>query len=68
MNIYVAVVAVFVGFGVMSMAGLGAATLFIPIFYYAGIPLPDAPICGSSLRLQGRGLGSRVAVWVTDML
>ncbi len=34
--------AVFVGSGVMAMAGLGAAFLFVPLFYYLGVPLPEA--------------------------
>ena len=35
-------VAVFAGSGVMAMAGLGAAFLFVPLFYYLGVPLPEA--------------------------
>jgi len=34
--------AVFVGSGVMAMAGLGAAFLFVPLFYYLGLPLGEA--------------------------
>lgn len=34
--------AVFAFSGVMAMAGLGAAFLFVPLFYYLGVPLPDA--------------------------
>ena len=34
--------AVFVGSGVMAMAGLGAAFLFVPLFYYMGVPLDEA--------------------------
>ena len=34
--------AVFVGSGVMAMAGLGAAFLFVPLFYYMGVPLGEA--------------------------
>ncbi len=34
--------AVFLGSGVMAMAGLGAAFLFVPLFYYLGVPLPEA--------------------------
>jgi len=58
MNIYVAVVAVFLGFGIMSMAGLGAATLFIPIFYYAGIPLPEAISMGLLLNVVALGIAT----------
>lgn len=32
-------VIVFVLAGVMSMAGVGAAFLFVPVFYWLGIPL-----------------------------
>lgn len=28
--------------GLMAMAGLGAAFLFVPLFYYMGVPLPEA--------------------------
>ncbi len=35
-------VAVFVGSAVMAMAGLGAAFLFVPLFYYLGVPLGEA--------------------------
>jgi uncharacterized membrane protein YfcA len=34
--------AVFLGSGVMAMAGLGAAFLFVPLFYYLGVPLGQA--------------------------
>lgn len=34
--------AVFVGSGVMAMAGLGAVFLFVPLFYYLGVPLDEA--------------------------
>ena len=34
--------AVFAGSGVMAMAGLGAAFLFVPLFYYLGVPLAEA--------------------------
>ena len=34
--------AVFLGSGVMAMAGLGAAFLFVPLFYYMGVPLGEA--------------------------
>lgn len=38
----VSTAAVFVGSGVLAMAGLGAAFLFVPLFYYLGISLPEA--------------------------
>jgi len=28
--------------GLLSMAGLGAAFIFVPLFYYLGVPLPEA--------------------------
>ncbi len=34
--------AVFFGSGIMAMAGLGAAFLFVPLFYYLGVPLGQA--------------------------
>lgn len=34
--------AVFVGSGLLAMAGLGAAFLFVPLFYYLGVPLAQA--------------------------
>jgi uncharacterized membrane protein YfcA len=33
---------VLVGSGVMAMAGLGAAFLFVPLFFYLGVPLSQA--------------------------
>jgi uncharacterized membrane protein YfcA len=33
---------VFVFSGLMAMAGLGAAFLFVPLFYYMGVPLAEA--------------------------
>jgi len=55
-NVVVAAVAVFAGFGVMSMAGLGAAALFIPIFYFAGTPLPEAISTGLLLNVAALGI------------
>jgi len=51
MNIFIAAIVVFVVFGLMSMAGLGAATVFIPLFYYAGMPLPEAISIGLLLNV-----------------
>ena len=56
MNLLVAAVAVFAGFGIMSMAGLGAATLFIPVFYYTGAPLPEAISTGLLLNVVALGV------------
>jgi uncharacterized membrane protein YfcA len=58
MNLLVAAVAVFFGFGVMSLAGLGAATLFIPIFYYSGTPLPEAISTGLLLNVVALGIAT----------
>jgi uncharacterized membrane protein YfcA len=55
MNIVVAAIVVFVVFGIMSMAGLGAATVFIPIFYYTGMPLPEAISTGLLLNVVSLG-------------
>jgi hypothetical protein len=38
----VSAAAVFIFSGVMAMAGLGAAFLFVPLFYYLGVPLAEA--------------------------
>jgi hypothetical protein len=38
----VSIVLVFVFSGLLSMAGLGAAFLFVPLFYYLGVPLSEA--------------------------
>lgn len=43
MTLYlVSAVLVFVFSGLMAMAGLGAAFLFVPLFYYLGVPLAEA--------------------------
>jgi len=55
MNIVIAAIVVFIVFGLMSMAGLGAATVFIPIFYYAGMPLPEAISTGLLLNVVSLG-------------
>jgi hypothetical protein len=38
----ISAVAVFFFSGLMAMAGLGAAFLFVPLFYYMGVPLAEA--------------------------
>jgi uncharacterized membrane protein YfcA len=38
----VAAVLVFLFSGLLAMAGLGAAFLFVPLFYYLGVPLSEA--------------------------
>jgi uncharacterized membrane protein YfcA len=43
MSLYlVGAVSVVVCSGLLAMAGLGAAFLFVPLFYYLGVPLPEA--------------------------
>ena len=43
MTLYVvSAVLVFLFSGLMAMAGLGAAFLFVPLFYYLGVPLAEA--------------------------
>jgi len=54
-NLIVASAVVFIVFGVMSMAGLGAAALFIPLFYYAGMPLDEAISTGLLLNIVSLG-------------
>lgn len=55
MNIVVAALVIFFVFGLMSMAGLGAAMLVIPIFYFAGMPLPEAISIGLLLNIVSLG-------------
>ncbi|MSP13472.1 MAG: hypothetical protein EXR62_11020 [Chloroflexi bacterium] len=38
----ISAVLVFVFSGLLAMAGLGAAFLFVPLFYYLGMPLAEA--------------------------
>jgi uncharacterized membrane protein YfcA len=38
----VSAVLVFVFAGLMAMAGIGAAFLFVPLFFYLGVPLAQA--------------------------
>jgi uncharacterized membrane protein YfcA len=38
----VSAVLVFILSGILAMAGLGAAFLFVPLFYYLGVPLAEA--------------------------
>ncbi|GAB4428221.1 MAG: sulfite exporter TauE/SafE family protein [Anaerolineae bacterium] len=38
----ISAILVFVFSGLMAMAGLGAAFLFVPLFYYMGVPLAEA--------------------------
>ena len=39
---FISAAVVFVFSGVLAMAGLGAAFLFVPLFYYLGVPLAAA--------------------------
>ncbi len=47
---------VLVGSGVMAMAGLGAAFIFVPLFYYLGLPLDEA--ASTALLLNAVSLGA----------
>jgi uncharacterized protein len=38
----VSAILVFIFSGLLAMAGLGAAFLFVPLFYYLGVPLAEA--------------------------
>ncbi|NIA25432.1 MAG: TSUP family transporter [Gammaproteobacteria bacterium] len=51
MNYAVIALVVFLLAGFMAMAGLGAAFLIIPIFYYMGVPLPTAISMGLLLNV-----------------
>ncbi len=49
-------VVVLVGSGIMAMAGLGAAFIFVPLFYYLGVPLGEAT--STALLLNAVSLGA----------
>jgi len=38
----ISAILVFIFSGLLAMAGLGAAFLFVPLFYYLGVPLAEA--------------------------
>ena len=42
MTYIISAILVFVFSGLLAMAGLGAAFLFVPLFYYLGVPLAEA--------------------------
>jgi uncharacterized membrane protein YfcA len=42
MFLFISAVVVFIFSGLLAMAGLGAAFLFVPFFYYLGVPLSEA--------------------------
>jgi hypothetical protein len=42
----ISTLAVFIFSGLLAMAGLGAAFLFVPLFYYMGLPLAEATSSG----------------------
>jgi hypothetical protein len=49
-------VVVLVGSGIMAMAGLGAAFIFVPLFYFLGVPLGEAT--STALLLNAVSLGA----------
>lgn len=49
-------VVVLLGSGIMAMAGLGAAGIFVPLFYYLGVPLGEAT--STALLLNAVSLGT----------
>ena len=55
-------VIVFVLSGVLAMAGLGAAFLFVPIFYWLGVPLPVATSTALLLNVVSLSFAS-VTYW-----
>jgi hypothetical protein len=55
-------VVVFVLSGVLAMAGLGAAFLFVPIFYWLGVPLPVATSTALLLNVVSLSFAS-VTYW-----
>ena len=52
--------AVLVLSGLMAMAGLGAAFLFVPLFYYLGVPLPEATSTALLLNAVSLSTGDRL--------
>lgn len=61
--LYIAVaVIVVVLSGVLAMAGLGAAFLFVPLFYWLGVPLPVAASTGLLLNAVSLSFAS-VTYW-----
>jgi hypothetical protein len=57
----ISAVLVFVFSGLLAMAGLGAAFLFVPLFYYLGVPLAEATPTALLLNDQ-------LLAWKTDQL
>jgi len=55
-------VLVFAFSGLMAMAGLGAAFLFVPLFYYLGVPLPEATAAALLLNVVSLMFAS-VSYW-----
>jgi len=63
----VSAVVVFVFSGVLSMAGLGAAFLFVPFFFYLGVPLPEAT--STALLLNAVSLSfAAFTYWRADLI
>ena len=61
--IYLAIaVLVFALSGLLSMAGLGAAFIFVPLFYWLGVPLPVASSTALLLNAVSLSLAS-VTYW-----
>ncbi|MCA1900435.1 MAG: hypothetical protein LDL50_06990 [Chloroflexi bacterium] len=50
----ISAVLVFVFSGLLAMAGVGAAFLFAPLFYYLGVPLAEA---APTALMAARGSG-----------
>ncbi len=63
MTLYlVSAVVVLVFSGLLAMAGLGAAFLFVPFFYYLGVPLSEATAAGLFLNAISLSFAS-VVYW-----
>jgi len=57
---------VFFGAGVLAMAGLGAAFLFVPLFYYLGVPLAEAT--STALLLNAVSLSAATVTYARGRL
>lgn len=57
----VSAILVFFFSGLLAMAGLGAAFLFVPLFYYLGVPLAEATPTALLLNMMRMSLTAMYA-------
>jgi uncharacterized membrane protein YfcA len=58
----VSVLVVLIFSALLAMAGLGAAFLFVPLFFYLGVPLPQATAIALLLNTVSLSFASTVYV------